>query len=121
MLRGIRGATTVEKNSPEEIWKMSQELFLKIIERNEIHAENIGAVIFSSTKDLNSAFPSSAVRKISGFQFVPLFDAQETEVEESLPFCIRVLVLADVEKNLNEIRHVYLGGAKKLRPDLAEK
>lgn len=120
MLRGIRGAATVEKNSREEIWRAAQELVKKITVLNEISAENIGAIIFSSTKDLTAAFPSSAVRQISDFQLVPLFDAQETEVEGSLSFCIRVLILADVEKNLNEIRHVYLGEAKKLRPDLSE-
>ena len=119
MLRGIRGATTAKKNSPEEIWAAGKELVEEIVALNEIKIENIGAIIFSSTKDLNSAFPSSGVRKNSDFQFVPLFDAQETFVESDLPFCIRVLVLADVEKNLNEIRHVYLNGAKKLRPDLA--
>lgn len=119
MLRGIRGAATVEKNSREEIWRAAQELVTKIVEKNEISAENIGAIIFSSTKDLTAAFPTSGVRKISDFQFVPLFDAQETEVEGSLPLCIRVLILADVEKNLTEIHHIYLGEAKKLRPDLS--
>ncbi len=119
MLRGIRGAATVEKNSREEIWRASQELVTKIIALNEISAENIGAIIFSSTKDLTAAFPTTGLRKLKALQLVPLFDAQETEVEGSLPMCIRVLIFADIEKNLNEIRHVYLGEAKKLRPDLS--
>lgn len=118
MLRGIRGATTVKKNSPEEIWSATQELVTKIIETNEISLENIGAIIFSSTKDLTAAFPATGLRKISDFQFIPLFGAQEIEVEKSLPMCIRVLILADVKKSLSEIRHIYLGEAKKLRPDL---
>ena len=120
MLRGLRGATTAKKNSPDEIWTAAKELVTKIVELNEINVENIGAIIFSSTKDLNSAFPSSGVRKFSEFQFVPLFDAQETFVESDLPMCIRVLILADVEKSLKDIRHVYLNNAKKLRPDLAD-
>lgn len=118
-MRGIRGAATVEKNSKEEIWRAAQELVTKILDLNELTAENIGAIIFSSTRDLTAAFPASGVRQLKDFQFVPLFDAQETFVEEDLPMCIRVLILADTNKSQREIFHVYLGGAKKLRPDLS--
>ena len=51
-------------------------------------------------------------------RLVPLFDAREPAVENALTLCIRVLILADTDKAQNEIRHVYLGGAKNLRPDL---
>lgn len=118
-MRGIRGAATVEKNSKEEIWRAAQELITKILDLNELTAENIGAIIFSSTKDLTAAFPTAGVRQLENFQFVPLFDAQETFVEKDLPMCIRVLILADTNKLQREIFHVYLGGAKKLRPDLS--
>lgn len=118
-MRGIRGATTAEKNSKDEIWSASQELVTKIMTENGLSAENIGAIIFSSTKDLTAAFPATGVRQLKDFQFVPLFDAQETFVENDLAMCIRVLILADTEKLQNEIFHVYLGGAKKLRPDLS--
>lgn len=119
MLRGIRGAITVEKNTKEDIWKAAQLLITEILSRNEILLENVGAIIFTSTNDLNAAFPTSGLRQLPGnFNLVPLFDAQETFVEGSIPKCIRVLVLADIEKNLSEIHHVYLEGAKKLRPDL---
>ena len=117
-LRGIRGAATVEKNSREEIWKTARALLTNILSANEISAENLGAVIFSSTQDLTAAFPTAGVRQLPGFNLVPLFDAQETFVEGSLPMCIRVLILADTDKKINEVHHVYLGGAKKLRPDL---
>ena len=119
MLRGIRGAITVEKNSKDEIWKAAQRLITEILSRNEILLENVGAIIFTSTKDLTAAFPTAGLRQLPGnFNLVPLFDAQEIFVEESLPMCIRVLMLADIEKNLSEIHHVYLENAKKLRPDL---
>lgn len=120
MLRGIRGAATVEENSQEEIWSAAQELVTKIVSDNQLSVESIGAIIFSSTKDLTAAFPSAGVRKLPIFKFVPLFDAQETDIEGSLPMCLRVLILADVEKNLSEVCHVYLGKAKNLRPDLFE-
>lgn len=119
MLRGIRGAATVEHNTKDAIWATAQTLITNILSRNEILLESVGAIIFTSTKDLTAAFPTAGLRQLPGnFNLVPLFDAQETFVEGSLPMCIRVLVLADVDKNLSEIHHVYLGRAKKLRPDL---
>ena len=117
-MRGIRGAVTVDKNSQKEIWQAAQLLVTKILSLNELHAEDIGAIIFSTTEDLTAAFPSSAVRQLPALNWIPLFDTREPAVENSLQMCIRVLILADLDKKQNEIRHVYLGGAKKLRPDL---
>lgn len=117
-MRGIRGAITVNENSREKIWQAAQLLITEILSLNELHAEDIGAIIFSTTEDLTAAFPSSAVRQLPELRLIPLFDTREPAVENSLPMCIRVLILADVDKKQNEIHHVYLGGAKNLRPDL---
>ena len=117
-MRGIRGAVTVDENSKEKIWLAARQLVTKILSLNELRAENIGAIIFSTTEDLTAAFPSTAIRQLPALQFVPLFDTREPTIENALPLCIRVLILADTDKNQNEIRHVYLGGAKNLRPDL---
>ena len=117
-MRGVRGAITVDENSREKIWQAARLLVTEILSHNEFHAEDIGAIIFSTTEDLTAAFPSSAIRKLSALRLVPLFDTREPAVEDSLPLCIRVLILANTDKNQNEIRHVYLGGAKNLRPDL---
>lgn len=117
-MRGIRGAITVDENSKEKIGLAARQLVTKILSINELHAENISAIIFSTTEDLTAAFPSSAVRQIPAFRLVPLFDTREPAVENSLSLCIRVLILADVDKAQNKIHHVYLGGAKNLRPDL---
>lgn len=121
MLRGIRGAATVKKNSKEEIWLTAQKLVKEILSMNEIEIENVGAVIFSSTKDLTAGFPTTGLRQTEDFKFIPLFDALEPDIENSLSMCIRVLILAETEKNLKDICHVYLGGAKNLRPDLSDK
>ena len=119
MLRGIRGAITVAENSKKEIWKAAQSLITEIFNLNNIELENVGAIIFTSTKDLTAAFPTAGLRQMNAdFNSVPLFDAQETFVNNSLPMCLRVLILVDSDKKLSEIRHVYLGDAKKLRPDL---
>lgn len=117
-MRGIRGAITVDDNSREKIWQAAQILVTKILSLNELHAEDIGAIIFSTTEDLTAAFPSSAVRQLPALTFIPLFDTREPAVEGSLPLCIRVLILADLDKKQNDVRHVYLDGAKNLRPDL---
>ena len=117
-LRGIRGAVTVDENSKEKIWLAARQLVTKILSLNELRADTIGAIIFSTTEDLTAAFPSSAIRQLSALRLVPLFDAREPAVENSLPLCIRVLILADTNKAQHEIHHVYLGAAKNLRPDL---
>ena len=117
-MRGIRGAATVAENSREKIWQEARHLVTKILSQNELRAENIGAIIFSTTEDLTAAFPSTALRERPAFRLVPLFDTREPAVDNSLPLCIRVLILADTDKPQNKIHHVYLGGAKNLRPDL---
>lgn len=119
-LRGIRGAVTVDENSKEKIWLAARQLVTKILSQNELRADNIGAIIFSVTEDLTAAFPSSAIRQLPALRLVPLFDAREPAVEDSLPLCIRVLILVDTNLEQNKIHHVYLGGAKNLRPDLNE-
>ena len=117
-LRGLRGAITVDENSREKIWLAARRLVTEILSLNKLRAEDLGAIIFSSTEDLTDGFPSSGVRQLSAFQMVPLFDTREPAVENTLPLCIRVLILADIDKKQNEIHHVYLDGAKNLRPDL---
>lgn len=117
-IRGLRGAITVEENSQKAIWAAAQFLITELLSANQVHPDTIGAIIFSSTKDLTAAFPTTGVRQLPNFQNLPFFDTVEMDVEGSLPMCLRVLVLADMEKNLNEICHIYLGDAKKLRPDI---
>lgn len=119
-MRGVRGAITVEEDRKEAIWSAAATLVETMLRENAIAPETIGAAIFSATEDLVSAFPSAGVRtRVAGFDAVPLFDARQLAIEGSLPHCIRVLLLVDTEKGQRDIRHIYLGGAAKLRPDLA--
>ena len=117
-LRGIRGAITVDENSREKIWQAARRLVTKVLSSNKLRGEDVSAMIFSSTQDLTAAFPSTGVRQLTGLRLVPLFDTLEPAVENSLPLCIRVLLLTDIDKRQNEVCHVYLDGAKNLRPDL---
>ena len=56
---GIRGAITVDENSKEKIGLAACQLVTKILSLNELHTENIGAIIFSTTKDLTAALHTS--------------------------------------------------------------
>ena len=117
-MRGIRGAITVGRNEKEEIWQAAQELVTEILRTNNITPADIGAAIFSVTEDLTAAFPSTGARRLPGFDLVPLFDARQCAVEDSLPRCIRALLLVNTDRSQTEVRHVYLRDAAHLRPDL---
>ena len=121
MVRGVRGAITVKENKKEEIEQAARTLVTKILSLNGFKNSMISAIIFSVTQDLTAAFPATGLRQLKGFRLVPLFDTVEPAVEGSLPMCIRVLILIDTDKEPQEICHVYLGEAQKLRPDLSEK
>jgi len=113
-LRGIRGATTVERNSKEEILAATKELLSQMISANEVKIEEIASVIFSITKDLNAEFPAAAAREL-GWNNTPLLCTNEIDVPASLPRCIRVLMHVNTEKSQKEIKHIYLKEAQKLR------
>ncbi len=119
-IRGIRGATTVTADEPELILKATQELLESIQEANPgMKPEDIASVLFTVTDDLASVFPAQAARTLGWVQ-VPLICANEIPVKGSLPLCIRVLIHWNTEKPQNEIKHMYLRDAIKLRPDLAK-
>jgi chorismate mutase len=115
--RGIRGATTVEANSATAILSATGDLLARIVEANEVEAADVASALFTATPDLTAAFPAQAAREM-GWHHVPLLDAQEIAVPGSLPHCVRVLVHWNTDKSQDEIRHVYLGEAASLRPDL---
>ena len=117
LVRGIRGAITVNNNTKEEIIKFTKELLITLQKENDFKIEDIVSVFFSVTPDLNAAFPARAAREL-GWKQVPLFDMQEIGVPGSLPRCIRILIQINCSKNQTEIKHCYLRGARILRKDL---
>jgi chorismate mutase len=114
----IRGATTVNGNTPTEIVNATKELLYKIVDENNLKKDDIISVIFSATKDLNAIFPAVAAREI-GWNDVALMCTNEMEVPGSLKLCIRVLMHINTNCSKEKIKHVYLNEAKILRPDLA--
>jgi chorismate mutase len=116
-VRGLRGATTAGKNSREDIIARTKEMLETLIEQNQIRAEDIASATFSVTDDLNAEFPAVAAREL-GWVYTPLFCVMEIPVRGSLRSCIRVLLHLNSDKRQDEMKHVYLHEAKKLRPDL---
>ncbi len=117
MVRGLRGATTVDVDSTEQVTERSQELMLRLMERNELVEDDIVSALFTATADVTSIFPATAVREI-GFGAVPLLCAAEIAVPGAMPLCIRVLLHVHTTRTRDEIHHVYLHGAQGLRDDL---
>ena len=117
-IRGIRGATTVSADEPELILEATRELLEAILDANDgMKPDDVGSALFTVTDDLASTFPAQAARQM-GWSLVPMLCACEIPVTNSLPRVIRVLVHWNTEVPQNEITHVYLRDAVKLRPDL---
>ena len=117
MIRGVRGATTVEGNSTKAILSATQELLMSMIETNGIVEDDVASILFTATPGLDAAYPAAAARKL-GWTRTALMGFQEAHVIDGLPHCIRVLIHWNTEKAMDEIQHVFLRDAVKLRPDL---
>ena len=117
-VRGIRGAITAGADTADGIFTATRLLLLAIIENNPgLNALDIASVIFTTTDDLTASYPAQAARQI-GWEAVPLMCAREIPVPGSLARCIRVLIHWNTSLPQSSIRHVYLGEASQLRPDL---
>jgi len=119
-VRGVRGATTAADNTPEAISDAVMELMIELLRANEIQEEDIASIFFTSTPDLNAAFPAIGARRV-GLAKVALLGMIEIDVPDAVKRCVRVLIHWNTEKSLDELVHVYLRGAVVLRPDFAAK
>ena len=119
MVRGVRGAITVDEDSADAIWSATRELLEALITGNAIDEADVASVIFTTTPDLTAAFPAKAARDL-GWQQTALMGMQEINVPGGLERCIRVLIHWNTTKRIDELQHVFLRGAVVLRPDLAE-
>lgn len=117
--RGVRGATTVLNNDRDEILEATRQLLALMIRRNAIEPKDVASAIFTVTSDLNAEFPALAARQL-GWMDVPLICTHEIGVPGSLPRCVRILLHWNTDKPQDEIAHVYVREAVKLRPDLCQ-
>lgn len=115
--RGVRGATTVKANTREEILAAAKELLTAMVEANGIDVEDVASAFLTTSPDLNAEFPALAAREM-GWKHVALLCGHEMNVPGALPSCLRILLHVNTEKKPGEIAHVYLHGARALRPDI---
>jgi tryptophan synthase alpha chain len=116
--RGIRGATTVESNTSEDILEATTDLLGALIRLNEIAPEDVVSAMFTTTPELTAAFPALAAREL-GWTEVPLLCAHEMNVPGALRGVVRILLHVNSPRTPAQIRHVYLRDARALRPEWA--
>ena len=117
--RGLRGATTVPENQADAILEATAELLRALVERNDLQEADVASVLFTATPDLDAAYPAVAARQL-GWTQTALLCVQEMAVRGSLPRCIRVLIHWNTDRPQEQLHHVYLREARKLRPDRVE-
>ena len=118
--RGIRGATTVEANESAAILEATTELLTEMLHANDLRVDDVASAFFTTTRDVNAEFPAVAARDRLGWGHVALLCGHEMDVPGSLAMCLRILLHVNTEKEPPELHHVYLRGARVLRPDLNE-
>jgi len=118
-VRGIRGAINVPADTPAEVLSATTELLQEIFRTNDIRTfEDVASAIFTTTSDLTSAFPAEAARAL-GMNQVPLLCTCEIPVPNSMGRCIRILLHLNTNKTQEQMAHVYLRDARRLRPDVS--
>lgn len=116
-VRALRGATTLDADTADQMLLRVPVLVTEMLERNGVHKDDLISVVFTATPDLTSMFPATAAREV-GLGDVPLLCARELDVEGATPLCVRVLMHISTERARHELHHVYLEGARGLRDDL---
>jgi chorismate mutase len=117
-VRALRGATTLDADTTEQVQERVQALMRELLERNDIDHDDIVSIVFTATDDIHSMFPATAARSL-GLGDVPLLCARELDIIGATPRCVRVLMHLTTDKARHELRHVYQHGAQGLNDDLA--
>jgi chorismate mutase len=118
VIRGVRGATTIESNKETEIIAATEKLLFEMIKKNDISPDHVASIFISATDDITAAFPAKALRNFEGWSYVPIMCMREIPVENSLNLCIRIMLHINTQVPQKDIQHVYLNRATILRPDL---
>lgn len=118
-VRAVRGATTLRCDERDELVSRTQQLMRELLRRNELATDDLISILFTATDDIRCAFPAEAARE-AGITHVPLMCARELAIDGGMQRCIRVMVHAYTRRTGDELRHVYLHGARQLRTDLPE-
>ena len=116
-VRALRGATTVDVDTAEQVRDRTVALVDKMMADNDIHHDDLISVLFTATDDIHSMFPALAARE-SGLGDVPLMCARELDIDGAKPRCIRILMHMSTSRARDQLHHIYLEGAADLRDDL---
>lgn len=119
--RGIRGATTIENNEEKEVLEHTKQLVEEMITQNDVQPTHVSHVFISVTEEIDAVFPAKALRELTDWTYVPVMCMREVPVQNSLPKCIRVMMVTHTTKEQHEIEHVFQKEAIQLRPDLVKK
>jgi len=118
MVRGLRGATTVENDEEQAVLEATQAMVEEMAKENHVLPGDIISVLISTTTDIKSTFPAKAVRSIDGWMYVPVMCTHEMDVPGAMPLCIRALMHVNTDIPQRSVKHIYQKNAVKLRPDL---
>jgi chorismate mutase len=118
-VRALRGATTVDADTADQVSERVQALVTAMLDRNQVDKEDLISVVFTATDDVHSMFPATAARAC-GLGDVPLLCARELDIDGGSPLTIRVLMHVSTDRARNQLHHVYLEKARGLRDDLPE-
>lgn len=118
---GLRGATTLDADSRDEVLSRTSELLEAMLERNGLTSDDVISLVFTATDDIRSEFPAAAVRA-AGIADVPMLCARELGIdsESNIARCVRVLAHVVSDAPRGDLRHIYLRDARQLRSDLPE-
>jgi chorismate mutase len=117
----LRGATTLDADTRDEVLTRTAELLATLLERNGLEPADVVSLFFTATSDITSEFPAAAVRA-AGISDVPMMCARELDIvgDSAVPLCVRVMAHVYSPRPRAELRHAYLRGARQLRSDLPE-
>ena len=102
-VRGLRGATTADANTRDDILDATRELLERLVEVNDVDADDIAAVTFTTTRDLDAEFPAVAARVHLGWTDVAIMCGHEMNVPGGQERCIRVLILVNTDKSPQDL------------------
>lgn len=117
MMRALRGATTLDADTRDQVMERAGTLVETLMERNGLAPDDLVSIVFTATGDISSEFPAAAARAV-GLTHVPLLCARELDIDGAVPLCIRVLMHVYTDRAIEDLRHVYLERAEPLRTDL---
>ncbi len=116
-VRALRGATTLDADTVEQMQERVQALLREMLRRNAVHHDDIISIVFTATDDLHSMFPATAARPL-GLGDLPLLCARELDVDGATPRCVRILMHFSSDRVQADLKHVYLEGARGLNDEL---